>query len=382
MSLLLQPRRQLLNPGQPVGSVTTRPSGIVHRPRQHVQRGLAFAQSGRFLSVAGICFFLSSCSSAEPDTLVGADKLERVRTVVRQDATAETVWLSRPSALHYDEIADRLFALDRDNQRAVEFTTSGEFVGAFGGRGEGPGEMRNVKAVAAIAATVVVLDQGNSKLLFFDRDTRELMTEVRLRGRVPVNMSTAGDTAVAVIPGPNGSLFELFSLEGLSLGAFGDGGFLGNGYPGHLVADIGYGRLVVVKPELPEGRIYRLDGSPLDIFVFSELGHVLAEWREAFAAKVRRRMGSLAAADAGRIAAGKLYVSSLGAAGDGSFFVAVTPEDLDINPPELWLLDRRGRVKRRYVFDRPWVGRLTASFPRIFAAGQEDEYGIHEYRIP
>ena len=371
----------MLNRGEPVGSVRMRPLGFVHRPRQHVRRGLAFAQSDRSLSVAGICVLLSSCSSAEPEPLGRAVTLERVRTVVRQDATAETAWLSRPSGLHYDAGGDRLFALDRDDQRVLEFATSGEFVGAFGRHGEGPGELRNVRAVGIAAGNVVVLDQGNSKLLVFDRKTREPMTEVRLTGRVPINMATIGDTLVAVIPGPGGNLFELFSSAGLSLGAFGDGGFLG-GYPGYLIADIGSGLIVVVRPELPEGRIYRLDGSPVEIFVFSELSHVLAEWRDTFAENVPRRMGALASADAGRISAGKRYVTSLGAAGDGLFFVVAVPENLDVTPKEMWILDSRGRVKQRYAFDRPWVGGLTASFPRIFAAGQEDEYGIHEYRIP
>ena len=241
--------------------------------------------------------------------------------------------------------------------------------------------MRNVKAVGVTAGGVVVLDQGNNKLAVFDRGTRELLTETRLIGRVPVNMATVGDTLVAVIPGPGGSLFELFSPDGGSRGAFGDGGFLG-GYPGYLIADIGGGRIVVVRPELPEGRIYRLDGAPVEIFVFSELRHVLAEWREDFAEKVRRRMGALASADAGRISAGKRYVTSLGAAGDGSFFVAVSPENLDVNPLEMWVLDGKGRIQRRYAFDRTWIGQLTtASFPRIFAAGQGDAYGIYEYRI-
>lgn len=365
--------------GEPAGPVTTRASRLMHRPRGH---GLALTEVIRSLLLGGICVLVSSCRNTEPGSLDRAVTLERVRTVVRQDATAETSWLSRPSGLRYDAGSDRLFALDRDDQRVLEFTTSGAFVGAFGRHGEGPGELQSVKASAVAGGSVVVLDQGNRKLAVFDRHTRELMTETPLMGRVPVNMATVGDTLVAVIPGPGGSLFELFSPDGRSRGAFGDGGFLG-GYPGYLIADIGDERIAVVRPELPEGRIYRLDGSPVEIFVFSELSHVLAEWREDFAEKVRRRMGALASPDAGRISAGKRYVTSLGAAGDGSFFVAVSPENLDVNPLEMWILDRRGRIRGRYAFDRTWVGRLTAaSFPRIFAAGQGDTYGIYEYRIP
>lgn len=336
----------------------------------------------RLTVLGNVCLAASACGDQGSGSLYRAVTLERVRTVVRQDATPETSWLSRPSNLIHDSTEDRLLTLDRDRQRVLEFTTSGEFVREYGRRGEGPGEMRNVKTAAAVAGRVVVLDQGNRKIVVFDRATAQLALEIPLRNQIPQSMAVIGDSLLAVVPGPDGALFELVSPEGDRRGQFGDGGFLAGGYPGHLVAHIGDERLVVVKPSLPEGRIYRLDGSPVDIFVFSELSHVLSEWRDQFTEKVRRRMGSLGTRDRGRIVAGRLYFTSIGPTGDGSFFLVAPPENLDVEPWEVWILDHRGQIRRRYAFDQPWIGRSTASFPRIYATGQGDQYGIFEYRIP
>lgn len=340
----------------------------------------------RQLKTGLLCVYLASCggdSGKGPDpSLSHPIELERVRTIVRHDASEATAWLGRMRDLRHDPVADHLLGVDIDDQRIVEFTTGGEFVGYFGRRGEGPGEIRSLGSFEVTERLVVALDRGNGKLVFFDRLTRQAATEVPLN-RGTRDMTTVGDTLVAVMPGPGGTLYELFNLDGQSLGAFGDAAFLGSSCLVCSITSIGDGLLVVVKPESPEGRIYRLDGSMFDAFAFGDVSHVLAKWREDFLETIRDVSGRVAAGAAGRIPAGRAWAGlPTGAVGDGSFFVRASPEKLNVNADEFWVLDRRGRVRKRYVFDRPLIGVATISFPRVFATGLSHEFGVYEYRLP
>ena len=88
--------------------------------------------------------------------------------------------------------------------------------------------------------------------------------------------------------------------------------------------------------------------------------------------------------DAGgrRIGGGKMWVGNPRPRGDGSFFVTATPEHLDANTWELWLLDHGGRITKRYAFAETWVRGYAAALPSIYALGVGDEYGVYEYRVP
>ena len=333
-----------------------------------------------------LCLCLASCGGDSPDdpdsSLSRPIELERVRTIVRQDASESTAWLGRIRDLRHDPVADHLLGVDIDDHRIVEFTTGGEFVGYFGRYGEGPGEIRNLTGFEITGSRVVALDVGNGKLLFFDRLTRQAVMEVPLN-RGAKDITLLGDTLVAVMPGPGGTLYELFHLDGRSFGAFGDGAFLVSSWTSSSITSIGEGLLAVVKPELPEGRIYRLDGTMYDAFGFGEVDHVLAGWREEFLEVVRTASRMTRAEGGGRIAAGKLWAGTpTGAFGGGSFFVRANPENMDVNASQMWVLDPRGRVRKRYVFDRPLIGVSTVSFPRIFAVGLSREFGVYEYRLP
>ncbi|WP_419935712.1 hypothetical protein [Candidatus Palauibacter sp.] len=303
-----------------------------------------------------------------------------MRTIVRQDASGATAWLGRIRNLRHDPVADHLLGVDIDDHRIVEFTTGGGFVGYFGRYGEGPGEMRNLAGFEVTGRHVISLDRGNAKLVVFDRFTRQAVTEVPLN-RGAMDLTLLGDTLVAVMPGPDGTLYELFEVDGRSVGAFGDGAFLASCVRCSITS-IGEELLAVVKPGSPEGRIYRLDGTMFDAFGFGEVVHVLTEWREDFLATVRGA-SRMVAPGGGGMPAGRLWAgSTTGAIGDGSFFVRATPENMDVNPGEMWVLDRRGRVQKRYVFDPPLIGVSTVSFPRIFAVGLSREFGVYEYRLP
>ncbi len=106
--------------------------------------------------------------------------MERVRTIVRQDASDATAWLGRIRDLRHDPVEDRLLGVDIYDQRIVEFTIDGAFAGSFGRYGEGPGELRKVAAFEVTGRHAVVLD----------------------------------DTLVAVMPGPEGTLYERIGVDG------------------------------------------------------------------------------------------------------------------------------------------------------------------------
>ena len=305
-----------------------------------------------------------------------------MRTIVRQDASEATAWLGRIRDLSHDPVEDHLLGVDIDDQRIVEFTIHGAFAGSFGRYGAGPGELRNVAAFEVTGRHAVVLDVGNGKLVVFDRSTREMVTEVRLN-RGTRDLTMLDDTLVAVMPGPEGTLYERIGVDGRISGAFGDGGYVGSSCLQCSITNIGDGLLVVMKPALPEGRIYRLDGTLFDAFGFGEIDHVLSQWRLDFQETVRRASGMVAAGGGGRIAAGRVWAgTNTGALRNGSFFASAIPENMGVNPAEFWVLDRHGRVRQRYVFDRPLIGISTASFPRVFAVGLSHEFGVYEYRLP
>jgi len=302
-----------------------------------------------------------------------------VRTIVRQDATAETSWLHRPTELRYDSVSGHLFGLEWADDRIVEFTTDGEFVRYFGSGGEGPGEIGNLRGFAVGTGHVTVLDAGNGKLIVFDRTTGGMRHEIRLDRRLS-GMAAVSDTVLAVMPGPDGTLIELFHIDGRSEGSFGDASYAETANIGLSLSHVGGGLLLVLKPVIPEGRLYRLDGSLHAEVTFAELAHVLAGWQEELA----ELMGRARLVDAGgrRIGGGKMWVGNPRPLGDGSFFLTATPEHLDTNPWELWVLDHGGRITGRYAFAETWVRGYAASFPAIYALGLGDEYGIYEYRIP
>ena len=342
--------------------------------------------NGRATTLALLAAALAACSGPKADegpprpaSLDEPIVLERVRTIIRQDTTAATTWLNRPAQIQHDSVSANLFSLEWGDGRIVEFTRNGELVGFFGRPGDGPGEIRNLGDFGVGAHHVTAMDRGAGKLVVFDRSSREMRVEIRLDRRLR-GMAAIGDTLLAVMPGAEGSLFELFHIDGHSLGSFGDDGFLvGNRM--YTIRHVGSGTLVVLDGVTPAGQIHRLDGSLVEAFQFAELDHVLAEWQVEFGELLRRASG-LTGPSGERIIGGKIWAEAAGVAGAGSFLVTTTPENLDVNPWELWMLDPLGRIANRYVFDRTWIRAYAASFPTIYALGMRDEFGVYEYRVP
>ncbi|WP_420634878.1 hypothetical protein [Candidatus Palauibacter sp.] len=332
------------------------------------------------LASIGLAACGDSAERADP-SLDRPLELTWVRTVLQPDTLEATAWVGRLTQLLHDPRTGHLLALDRDDQRIVEFTIDGQFLGSFGRRGGGPGELDNLFAFGASADHVTALDNGNGKLVIFGRVSHETATEIRL-GRAVRDITTVGDTLIAVLPGPEGSLFELFHSDGRRLGSFGDGGFLGGWCSGCSITYIGDGLLVVVKPAVPEGRIYRLDGTMLEAFAFTELAPVLTRWREDFLEKIRQASRMVAVGAEGRIAAGKLWVGKPSPLNGGSFLMSAHPENMDRNPSELWELDYRGRVTKRYIFAHTWLGSPTVSSAHIYTISRDGRFAIDEHLLP
>lgn len=344
-------------------------------------------RASQVASAAFVLIGLPACvgrSDAADSSLVEPEEVRWERTIVRPGIDHSTLWLGRPTKLWHDPATGHLLALERDDQQIVEFTTDGRLLGTFGRRGQGPGELRNLFAFGVATSHLTALDIGNGKLVVFDRATREMTTEIRL-DRAAKDVTAIGDTLLAVLPGPDGTLFELLRPDGRRVGSFGDGGFAEGHCVGCSITYVGRGLLVVIKPDVPEGRVYRLDGTMFDAFAFTELAHVLAEWREDFLETIRRASGIVAAGGGGRIAAGKLWVGKPVPVGEGSSLVLASPENLDRNPAELWELDQRGRVAKRYIFDRVQTFRPAASLaslPNIYTVRRDGGFEIDEHLMP
>ncbi len=76
----------------------------------------------------------------------------------------------------------------------LEFDTSGRFVRAFGGAGEGPGEFLGIGAVFAGRDLVGAVDMRGAAIKLFDYETGESIGQVRLRPTMqPSSMTQVGD---------------------------------------------------------------------------------------------------------------------------------------------------------------------------------------------
>ena len=66
----------------------------------------------------------------------------------------------------------RVFVADSGNNRVQYFTANGSFLGKWGKRGTGPGELKNPRAIAVSrdGKRVYVADSGNNRIQYFIED--------------------------------------------------------------------------------------------------------------------------------------------------------------------------------------------------------------------
>lgn len=94
--------------------------------------------------------------------------VEVAATVNEEDAAV----LGRPLALAFD--AGRLYVADALDCAIKIFSQEGRFLGSFGRKGRGPGELSFPSGVSASGKTIVVADKLNFRIQIFDRRGREL----------------------------------------------------------------------------------------------------------------------------------------------------------------------------------------------------------------
>lgn len=318
---------------------------------------------------------VQACGQAPPTLEV--QLLQQQRSVVAPSVVDDSQWIAHPARLRYDPATETLFALDRMYQAIVEFDESGRLVRRLGHRGEGPGELRNVRSYALGKHHVVVLDSGNGKIVVFRRDASGFDEFSFIRFASDLTM--LGDSILAIVPGDDGHAFQLLTLTGEELGSHGDGTWLRRPCRFCFIRQLASEKLVIIEGEGPEGRILGLDGSVRGAFGFHSLHDVLATWREDFRATLRRAGVSVAGGGRGRVPSGKGFVIDVDIVEGGGFNVVAVPERLDEEPREVWRLDEKGVVTQRLQFDRVGVGADIAGYPQVFVLGVGDA-SVYEYR--
>jgi hypothetical protein len=333
-----------------------------------------------FVFVGCVALAAPGCGPTDATDLSVAVPMDFVRTVAAPQVDDVDPWLSQPSRIRYDGASGTLFTREWADVSVQEFSRSGEHIREYGGvRGEGPGEIDNMRTYDIGPDYVVIHDGGGAKILRFDRRDASLISEFSL-GRMVYDMTVVGDTAIALIPGTDGSAFDLLDLDGNPLASAGDGGFLTSGICRCLIRDIGAGRVVIVRTTLAEGRVLSLDGHLREAFGFHELAHVLAQWSEDFREKLREMGTRIAEGAPGRVASGRYYVSEVVGLGDGTFYAILVPEKTHEEPLEIWVMDRKARVSGRYAYQRTRVGAHADGFPTVFGVGFDDG-SIHEFHV-
>lgn len=313
-----------------------------------------------------------------PEGALPRRALSHTRTIITPSLSDDAdMWLSRPQQIKYDSVTGNLLVADLHDIRVNEFTTDGELIRQYGKHGEGPGEIGNLRAFGFGPDHVTILDPGNGKISSFSRQTGKVRTEILL-DRFIYDLTAIGDTIV-LLPGGKGAVFDLVDLNGNLIGSFGDGGFLPRYnctycYIRHIGAD----RIVVIQGTIWKGRLFGLDGTFRGIFSFNELREVIWQWEEQFNERLRRSGVRIAQDGHGRVSSGKGWIADVVPYSEGKFYVTATPERLNDEPWEVWLMDSDGRITDRFAFDRTWTGATAASFPRVFAVGQHD-FAIYEF---
>lgn len=157
-----------------------------------------------------------------------------------------------------------LYVVDREQDRVQKFAPSGELVKAWGGHGDGEGELDRPTAVAVDGeGNVLVADSGNDRVQKFDADGRFLMqwgTSGSNGGefRQPTGVAVDRENNVYVADSHNHRI-QKFDAEGRYLGWAGGEG----SDDGQLLEPYG----VVVDSQ---GRIYVTDSGNHRIQVFTQ----------------------------------------------------------------------------------------------------------------
>ena len=89
--------------------------------------------------------------------------------------------------------ADGLYVLDVGRRQVLRFGTAGDFEWAWGGHGEGPGEISRIRAMALDGDGIVVADSDNGRMLWVNADGHTT-------GEATINESLGSIEGMIVLP--------------------------------------------------------------------------------------------------------------------------------------------------------------------------------------
>lgn len=151
-------------------------------------------------------------------------------TIAIPTPESSTDWLSRPGRIAYDPVSGHLFTADNDRHSISEFDLRGQHVREFGTLGQGPGEIANLGGYAVTATAVYAIDNGNGKLLRFDRAKNDI--EETKVDKVYYAIAAVSPDTLLLLPGDD-TLFDVFTDDGRQLDGFGARGAIPGPLP-HL----------------------------------------------------------------------------------------------------------------------------------------------------
>jgi len=283
---------------------------------------------------------------------------------------ADEALLGRPAALALD--GARLLVADAQDCAVKSFDLDGAFLGAFGRKGRGPGELDFPSGVAAAGGKVFVADKLNSRVQVFDRDGRPA-------GGFPVpflpdKVLALADGALLVTGRPSGArkgetLLHVFD---------GDGRLRWRGLEGRFSGDPTYDAFLNMILVLPAGGgdffvVPRCDGRT--VLRYASTGELRA--------KIEVDRSHVAPALELPFKNGPRRISGFcwAAASDGGLLYLAAPEPIegpDLGPGRrLSVVDGGGRLRAVVELPRP-VHRFVVGGDRVLAVDDEGELGIFE----
>jgi hypothetical protein len=149
------------------------------------------------IAASGLCTLGFLAAAPAADGIAAQQAAPRMVLSIGQNAELEFGRL-RGLALADD---GRLFALDVMNSRVLRFAANGDYEGAFGRKGSGPGELSDrAVGIVWVRGNVVVIDSRNRRTTAFGADGAFLHSRpLSLEEGTPVGWSAAGDRVAYVV---------------------------------------------------------------------------------------------------------------------------------------------------------------------------------------
>ncbi len=286
------------------------------------------------------------------------------------DLTDRTSWIGRSRELAYDPETSRIFAINMDEKLVFEADLEGTLVRTYGRAGEGPGELENPLELVVAKGHLAVLDLGNMKLARFPRDGSE---PVELHVSHYYRDLAAGNPGeLLVLPGRDTLAVDILDWNAEPKGGFGSRSTL----PGLcffcLLRPVGKDAVLLVDTETPALTVLGRDGVIRRQVDFRGM-EVMRRWQREEAEILGRRPD---------LQGGKVWISDAAVVAPEVILLTVTPPRPFDRGRELWKVDLRKDLIRRYRYGGVEAGvDIAVAWPRLFTTGAHSG-AILEYRLP